>query len=125
MNSFPQSQPTERATRVNVTERTPAVLRLDDGRRVTGKLKVISLTGGLLSVTRPVETGTSAKVMFLTGAGMVLGAAKMLSPLSWELQPFRFVSLTCCDHDRLKTTIQQSMDRSRTHHVQIERSRAW
>jgi hypothetical protein len=125
MNSFPQSQPVARTTRVYLTERTPAVLRLDDGSRVPGKLKVVSLTGGLLSVTRPVETGSSAKVMFLTGAGMVLGAAKMLSPLSWELQPFRFVSLTCGDHERLKTTIRQSMDRSRTLHVQIERSRAW
>jgi hypothetical protein len=125
MNSLPQSQPGERATRVYFTERTPAVLRLDDGRRVPGKLKVVSLTGGLLSVARPVETGSTAKVMFLTGAGMVLGAAKMLSPLSWELQAFRFVSLTCGDHERLKTTIQESMNKHRTHHGQIERSRAW
>jgi len=63
--------------------------------------------------------------MFLTGAGMVLGSAEMLSPLSWSLQPFRFVGLADDDQDRLKTVIQKSIDQHRTDHVQIERSRAW
>jgi len=111
--------------RAHFTERTPAVLRLNDGRHVPGKLKVVSLTGGLLSVGHPVDTGCKAKLMFLTGAGMVLGSAEMLSPLSWGLQPFRFVALTCDDQDRLKTVIQRSIDQNRTDHVQIERSRAW
>jgi hypothetical protein len=123
--TLPQSQPAQRATRVHFTEWTPAVLRLGDGRRVSGKLKVVSMTGGLLSVPHPVNTGCSAKLMFLTGAGMVLGSAEMLSPLSWSLQPFRFVALADDDQDRLKTVIQRSTDRNRTDHGQIERSRAW
>jgi hypothetical protein len=110
---------------VHFAERTPAVLRLGDGRRVSGKLKVVSLTGGLLSVPHPVNTGSSAKLMFLTAAGMVLGSAEMLSPLSWGLQPFRFVALADEDEERLKTIIKRSVDRNRTDHVQIERSRAW
>jgi hypothetical protein len=110
---------------VHFTERTPAVLRLGDGRRVSAKLKVVSLTGGLLSVPHPVNTGSSAKLMFLTGAGMVLGSAEMLSPLSWGLQPFRFVALADDDEDRLKTVIQRSVEQKRTNHGQIERSRAW
>ncbi|MFZ0298376.1 MAG: hypothetical protein WAM13_08505 [Candidatus Sulfotelmatobacter sp.] len=125
MLSLPQSQPAPRATRVHFTERTPAVLRLGDGRRVSGKLKVVSLTGGLLSVPHPVNTGSSAKLMFLTAAGMVLGSAEMLSPLSWGLQPFRFVALADDDEDRLKTVIQRSVEQKRTNHGQIERSRAW
>jgi len=56
---------------------------------------------------------------------MVLGSAEMLSPLSWSLQPFRFVGLADDDQDRLKTVIQKSIDQHRTDHVQIERSRAW
>ncbi len=123
--ALPQSQPAPRAARVHFTERTPAVLRLGDGRRVSGKLKVVSLTGGLLSVPHPVNTGSSAKLMFLTPAGMVLGSAEMLSPLSWGLQPFRFVALGDEDEDRLKTIIQRSIEQNRTSHVQIERSRAW
>jgi hypothetical protein len=123
--SLPQLHGAPRATRVHFTERTPAVLRFDDGRRIPGKLKVVSLTGGLLSVPHPVNTGSSAKLMFLTGAGMVLGSAEMLSPLSWSLQPFRFVALADEDQDRLKTVIQKSIDQNRTEHGQIERSRAW
>jgi len=125
MLSLPQSQPAPRATRVHFTERTPAVLRLGDGRRVSGKLKVVSLTGGLLSVPHPVSTGSSAKLMFLTAAGMVLGSAEMLSPISWGLQPFRFVALADDDEDRLKTVIQRSVEQKRANHGQIERSRAW
>jgi len=124
VNSLPQSQP-QRATRAHFAEPTTAVLRLKDGRRVPGKLKVVSLTGGLLSVTHPVDTGCNAKLMFLTGSGMVLGAAEMLSPLSWTLQPFRFVALEHDVQDRLKSVIQAHLDRSDSANGQIERSRAW
>lgn len=125
MKFLPQSQPATRAKRVYFAEPTPAVLRLADGRRVPGKLKVVSLTGGLLSMSHPLDTGRNAKLMFLTGAGMVLGSAEMLSPLSWGLQPFRFLALTYDDENRLKITVQQSIEQSRTDHGQIERSRAW
>jgi len=125
MMSLPPSQPATRATRVYFTEHTPAVLRLGDGRRVPGKLKVVSLTGGLLSVAHPVDTGCNAKLMFLTGAGMVLGSAEMLSPLSWSLQPFRFVALAGDDQNRLRNAIQRSIDQNRADHGQIERSRVW
>ncbi len=125
MNSLPRSQPAPRATRAYFAERTPAVLRLNDGRRVPCKLKVVSLTGGLLSVAHPFDTGCNAKLMFLTGTGMVLGSAEMLRPLSWSLQPFRFLAINCDDQDKLKATIQRSVDQNRSDHGQIERSRAW
>jgi hypothetical protein len=125
MTSVPHSQPAPRATRVYFAEYPLAVLRLADGHYVPGKLKVVSLTGGLLSLAHPVDTGRKARLMFLIRAGMVLGSAEMLSPLSWGLQPFRFVALACDDQDKLKITIQQSIDQSRTNHGQIERSRAW
>ncbi len=125
MKSLPPSPPAPRATRVHFVEPTAAVLRLKDGRRVPGKLKVVSLTGGLLSVPHPMDTGCSGTLMFLTAAGMVLGAAEMLSPLCWGLQPFRFVALNQDDQDRLQTVIQGSIDRNRSDQGQIERSRSW
>ena len=125
MKSLPPSQPVPRATRAHFAEPTPAVLRLEDGRRVAGQLKVVSLTGGLLSVAHPVDAGCKAKLMFLTGAGMVLGSAEMLSPLAWGLQPFRFVTLDRDDQDRLKIAIQRSVEQTRSDAGQIERSRAW
>jgi hypothetical protein len=125
MTSLPPSQLPPRPTRLHFAEPTPAVLRLKDGRSVPGKLKVVSLTGGLLSVPHPVDTGSNGKLMILTAAGMVLGSAEMLSPLSWSLQPFRFVALQSDDHNRLQTVIQGAVDQNRSDHGQIERSRAW
>ncbi len=108
-----------------LSERTPAVLRLQDGRRISGKLNVVSLTGGLLSVAGPMDAGTNAKLMFLTPAGMVLGTTEMLRPLSWGLQPFRFVSLIGDDQVKLKGVIKRSVEQHRSEHGEIEPSRAW
>jgi hypothetical protein len=110
---------------MHFAEPTPVVLRLTDGRRVPGKLKVVSLTGGLLSVPHALDTGSNGKLMFLTAAGMVVGSAEMLTPLSWSLQPFRFVALDHGDQSRLQIVIQASTDRNRSDHGQIESSRAW
>lgn len=125
VNSLPPSQPVQRATRAHFAEPTTAVLRLKDGRRIPAKLKVVSLTGGLLSLAHPVDTGSNGKLMFLTGSGMVLGAAEMLSPRSWTLQAFRFVGLNDDDQARLKAVIQMHTDQCYGTNAQIERSRAW
>src|SRR5713226_10782704 len=93
---------TGRAPRVRATEYTPAVLRFQSGDCVTGSLEVISSTGGLLCLSKPLIRGTRIKVMFLTQRGPVLGAAEMLSPLSWTQQAFRFVALASGDQRRLQ-----------------------
>jgi hypothetical protein len=61
--------------------------------------------------------------MFLTGAGSVLGGAEMLSPVSSDLQPFRFVSLAAADQRRLGVTIQASSHQDAEQHW-IEKFRA-
>jgi hypothetical protein len=63
--------------------------------------------------------------MFLTRKGSVLGAAEMLSPLSWSLQPFKFVRLHDDDEERLNAAIQSSLDQNRRGLAQVERFRAW
>ena len=90
-----------RAPRVRATEYTPAVLRFQSGDCVTGSLEVFSSTGGLLCLSKPLIRGSRIKVMFLTQKGPVLGAAEMLSPVSWTQQPFRFVALAYGDQRRL------------------------
>jgi hypothetical protein len=65
-------------------------------------LAVISSTGGLLCLSKPLIRGTRVKVMFLTQRGPVLGAAEMLNPVSWTEQPFRFVALAYGDQRRLQ-----------------------
>jgi len=124
--------PPRRPDRVRFSETTPAVLRLADGNRSSGNLKVVSITGGLLSLPRPIRQGLVAKLMFLTSAGSVLGSAEMLTPLSWELQPFKFVSLPDDDHTRLRSAIQSSLEQNQRerkealHNVnQLEKLRPW
>jgi len=110
MTSLPQSHSSQRAARAPLADITPAVLRSDDGSCTMGKLQIISLTGGLLCLPRPLDQGSRIKLVFLTHTGPVLGAAEMLRPLSWSLQPFQFVALREGDQHRLRAAIQSSLD---------------
>src|SRR5260370_39920615 len=67
-----QSQPRRRAERVRFEEATPVVLRFSDGRRSSGRLQVISVTGGLLCLSPPVQQGSVGKLMFFARTGSVL-----------------------------------------------------
>jgi hypothetical protein len=125
MPHLPQPRPSRRAPRTSFAESTPAVLRSRDGRRVPAKLQVISLTGGLLCLPKPLDQGSVVKLMFLTSSGSIFGAAEMLTPIAWHLQPFKFVRLYDDDQERLESAIQSSLDRSRRDRVQMERFRAW
>jgi hypothetical protein len=98
----PQSASACRAPRIRPTEFTPAVIRFRGGDSVTGNLEVFSSTGGLLRLSKPLILGTRIKLLFLTECGPVLGAAEMLSAMSWTHQPFRFVELTYGDQRRLQ-----------------------
>ena len=109
---MPTPSPTSyyrRSPRAPLYSTTPVALRLADGRHGRGELKVVSLTGGLLSLQRPLDCGCRVKLMFLTETGVVLGAAEMLSPDSWSLQPFRFLALSEGDQCRLKAAIELSL----------------
>ena len=98
-----------RAPRVHLADFTPAVLRFEDGQRASGKLQVLSTTGGLLSLPSPIDQGSQVKLMFLTCTGPVLGAAEMLSPVTGTQQPFRFVALPVDDRRRLGAAIESSL----------------
>lgn len=102
--TYPPPAFARRAPRVKTTEYTPAVLRFPTGDTVTGRVEVFSSTGGLLCLPKPLIRGTRINVMFLTPGGPVLGAAEMLSPVSWTQQPFRFVTHAGGDQRRLPPT---------------------
>jgi hypothetical protein len=121
-----------RPERARFAEPIPIVLRFSDGNRSSGTLKVVSITGGLMAVSRPVAQGLTARLMFLTGAGSVLGVAQMLTPLSWDQQPFRFLSLHHDDESRLQAAIQSCRERDRRENKHLKRElsqvdnfRAW
>lgn len=123
MPYLPQFQGQRRAERVRFSDSIPAVLRFADGNRASGKLQVVSVTGGLLCLPRPIQQGAVAKLMFLTSAGSVLGSAQLLTPMSWELQPFRFVGLPEDDQSRLQSAIQTHIDQNKRQSDQLRKSR--
>src|SRR6476620_675775 len=132
MPFIPQPSTQRRAERVRLEESIPAVVRFNDGNRTSGRLKVVSMTGGLLSLPRPIRQGSVGKLMFLTPAGSGLGSAEMLTPMSWQLQPFKFVGFSGDDHGRLETAIQSYLQTNRkneqkhqTDRGEFEKTRAW
>src|SRR2546425_7439640 len=106
MANLPQALPPRRATRVHLANPTPAVLRFQDGSRAVGNLQIISIAGGLLSLSQPLHPNTRASLMFLTDGGPVLGKPEMLSPLSRTQQAFRFIALDQNNQRNLQLGIQ-------------------
>lgn len=93
--------------------------------RVKGKLQIISTTGGLLGLPKPLDRGVQVRLMFLTEKGSVFGAAEMLPAISWIQQPFKFTKLYDDDHKRLNAAIQSSIARGRRDCGQVEMTGAW
>ena len=120
-----QAEVHPRSPRMQFTHTTPAILRVQNGSRVRGKLQVVSVTGGLLCLPNLLAQGSRAKLMFLTEAGTVLGTAEMLASISGSLQPFRFVSIDDDHERRLRDVIQSSLDRKRRDQGAIVSDRAW
>jgi hypothetical protein len=123
MTALPQPYPQARSPRIRLPDITPVILRFPDGHRLPVDLTVVSLTGGLLRVERPVDHGARVRLMFLTNSGPVLGAAEMLRAVSWTEQPFRFLSLAGPDHRRLEATIQSSFPAVNSIHNWIRQQR--
>jgi hypothetical protein len=64
----------------------------------------------LACLSKLLDQGSRLKLMFLTHSGPVLGAAEILSPISWTQQPFRFLALDECDQHRLRAAIRSSWE---------------
>ncbi len=124
MSSLPQPYAKLRAPRAHLDGVTPAVLRLPDGQRASGRLQVLSTGGGLLALPNPLLQGSQVKLMFLTGAGSVLGGVEMLSPLNGTQQPFRFTSLATDDRRRIRATIDLTLPQNNAESLWIEKLRA-
>ena len=124
MTTLPQSAATYRSPRARLASTTPAVLRSPDGSRSHGELQVVSLTGGLLFLPKPLNKGAQVKLMFLANKGTVLGDAEMLTPIDWGLQPFRFLSLEEADQRRLRTIIQSCLQQNNLEQDWMDKYRA-
>ncbi|MGA9526597.1 MAG: hypothetical protein WBS24_00635 [Terriglobales bacterium] len=113
MRNLPEPRPQWRFPRAHLEGNNPIVLRFPTGERLGANLKIISATGGLLSLAQPVDQGSQVRLMFLTESGTVNGNAEMLRPVSQQLQPFRFVALPADEQRRIGLLVgQASQDRS-------------
>lgn len=124
MSNLPQPAQPWRFPRVHLQGEAPTVLRCSNGRCLGANLQVLSLSGGLLSLAQPLVQGSLVKLMFLTGAGSVLGGVEMLPPVTGSLQPFRFVSLGAEEHRRIGTLIWQRSEQDNSELAWVEKLRA-
>ena len=115
MTHYPRSNHTFRATRIQL-DTIPALVKRADGQRASGRLQVVSETGGLLQLARALAEGDFVEVAFQMPVGNVRGMAEMLNPVravpGSVFQPFRFVALGDEDHQTLRTAVDSASDRS-------------
>ena len=113
MTHYPRIDTLHRATRIQLTT-TSALVKLSDGNKTKARLATVSITGGMLHLTRALAEGDFVEVAFQTRSGNVHGMAEMLNPVKSAqgsvLQAFRFVALGDDDHRALNMTIESEGD---------------
>ena len=114
MTYFPKPNPAKRASRVKLGRSVVMAIRLEGGQPVRAKLHALSVTGGMLVLSKALEQGAFVEVAFQTSQGTVHGMAELLLPTcessSGCLQPFRFVALDDEDHTRLRMALESLLD---------------
>jgi hypothetical protein len=102
-----QSKALDRPRRVKLAGSILMLLRMENGRQVTGKLHQLSITGGLVHLQKPLDEGIKVEVIFHVGTTLRI-RARMLFPL-WAtqgcLQPFAFKDLSEEDRHKLEQNL--------------------
>jgi len=90
------SHKAQRGSRVKLGGSILALVLLENGRQIRGRMSQLSVNGGLLSVENPLDESIRVTVLFHLGTTSVRCRAQMLFPM-WAtkgcLQPFRFLDL--------------------------------
>jgi hypothetical protein len=86
----------QRGSRVKLGGSILALLLLENGRQVHGRMNQLSVNGGLVSFDHPLHEGIRVTVLFHLGCTSIRCRAQMMFPM-WAtqgcLQPFRFLDL--------------------------------
>jgi hypothetical protein len=116
MTYFPQPNSTKRATRVKFAGSVLVEIRSESTGTARAKLHLLSATGGLIVLAKPLVSGDFVQVTLATSQGVVRGMAEILHPTrkstSGCLQPFRFVALEDEDHTRLCMAMELQIDKT-------------
>jgi hypothetical protein len=90
------TQKGQRGLRVKLGGSILAVVLLENGRQIRGRMSQLSINGGLLSLENPLDESIRVTIIFHLGSS-VRSRAQMLFPM-WAtqgcLQPFRFLELS-------------------------------
>jgi len=124
MQTLPQTFPHQRPVRVRLPQPIPAVLRAKDGACTKGELQVVSATGGLLSLPVPLHRSLQIKLLFVTSAGPVMGAAEMLDPITYTQQPFRLLKMDGGTVNRLQLAIKDALNPAGAEDEWVQRYRS-
>jgi hypothetical protein len=103
-----RTQPEPRAPRANLQGIVSATVHLENGRQLSGKLRTLSITGGLLDLATCLDERTYITLIFTFGHGFVQSKAQLLFPMRGGmgyLQPFRFTSLGVKERQTIATEI--------------------
>jgi hypothetical protein len=96
MSSAAIMQKGMRASRVKLGGSILALVLLENGRQIRGRMSQLSMNGGLVSLEQPLDEGIRVTVVFHLGLSSIRCRAQMLFPM-WAtqgcLQPFRFLEL--------------------------------
>jgi hypothetical protein len=86
----------QRGSRVKLGGSILALVLLENGRQIRGRMSQLSINGGLVSLEHPLDEGIRVTVLFHLGCTSIRCPAQMLFPM-WAttgcLQPFRFFEL--------------------------------
>jgi hypothetical protein len=96
MTHFFQRRPSRRAPRVSLRGTISAVIRLENGRQLPAKLRLLSITGGLLDLGVYLEERAWVDLTIYLSSSAIRGTAEMMFPMrggAGYLQPFRFTSM--------------------------------
>jgi hypothetical protein len=96
MLSTATMQKRQRGSRVKLAGSILALVLLENGRQLHGRMNQLSANGGLVSFDHPLDEGIRVTVLFHLGCTSVRCRAQMMFPM-WAtqgcLQPFRFLDL--------------------------------
>jgi len=96
MSSTAAIQKGQRGSRVKLGGSILALVLLENGRQVRGRMNQLSVNGGLVSLEQPLDEGIRVTILFHIGCTSIRCRARMIFPM-WAtqgcLQPFRFLEL--------------------------------
>jgi hypothetical protein len=110
MNQSPKAYCRQRAPRVKLSGSILVLLGMANRQHVRGQLHQLSINGGLLQLTEPLDQAVPVEIIFHLGSTTVRARAATLMPIGATqgcLQPFRFTEMPENDRYKLATDLQR------------------